>query len=300
MMRAFVTGSSGFVGGHLRAHLTACGDEVVPLSDGVDIAEPGALRAPLAAASPEVVYHLAALTHVGRSWAEPGETFRVNVVGTVELLSAVAELPRPPRVVLVSSSEVYGHGTGEPLDEQCPVRPVTPYAASKAAAEIAAVQAGLGRDLDVVRVRPFNHIGPGQADAFVVSALAKRIVEAESRGEPTIPVGNLSAERDFTDVRDVVRAYRLLAERGESGEAYNVCSGTAVSIAALVARLVRLAGAKVRPVEDEALFRPVDVARIVGTAAKLRACSGWVPEIGIDRTLSDSLEFWRGALAARV
>ena len=297
-MRAFITGSSGFVGGYLGEHLRRSGDEVFVLPEHVDVAEPGATRPYLEDAAPEVIYHLAALTHVGRSWEEPSPTWRVNVLGTVELLEAAKRLEPSPRVVLVSSSEVYGRGEGAPLDEDAPVLPVTPYAASKAAAEVAAVQAGIGRGLEVVRVRPFNHIGPGQADAFVISALAKRIIESDLAGRSTISVGNLAAERDFTDVRDVIRAYRELARVGVGGEVYNVCSGTPRRISFLLERLVELSGAKVEAVSDPELFRPVDVERIVGSAAKLEGLVGWRPEISIDETLSSVLEQWRKALTA--
>lgn len=297
-MRAFLTGSSGFVGGWLTAHLVACGDAVTTLPDDTDLSVPGAAAAHLRAAAPDVVYHLAALTHVGRSWEDPHATYRVNVLGTVELLSAAAALRTPPRCVLVSSAEVYGPGTGEPIEEDAPYRPVTPYAASKAAAELAGVQAHLGGGLDVVRVRPFNHIGPGQADSFVVSALARRIVEAERSGGGEIAVGNLAAARDFTDVRDVVRAYRLLAEHGAAGDVYNVCSGVARPIESLVTLLSGLATTPIGVRVDPSLFRPVDVPVVVGSARRLAELSGWAPTIPLADTLADVLRAWRDQLGS--
>jgi len=296
-VRAFITGASGFVGGWLRAHLEEMGDEVAALPDEIDIALPGIVEHLITEAAPEVIYHLAALTHVGRSWEEPSETFRVNVLGTIELLEAARKIDPTPRVVLVSSAEVYGAGNGAVIDESAPFLPVTPYAASKVAAEICGLQAYLGRDTGVVRVRPFNHIGPGQAEFFVVSALAKRVVEAEMSGDHSVRVGNLSAERDFTDVRDVVRAYRMLAIAGVPGEAYNVCSGYTRSVSEIFDALRTRAAVEIEWHVDETLFRPVDVERIIGSAAKLERLTGWRPEVGLDATVDDVLDNWRERLA---
>lgn len=297
-MRAFITGASGFVGGWLGRHLIEMGDDVITLPGHIDLAKPKAAQHYLIDAAPEVIYHLAALTHVGRSWENPAETFRVNVLGTIELFEAVRDLRPAPRVILISSAEVYGAGDGSVLTEDAPFRPVTPYAASKVAAEITGLQGYLGRGIEVVRARPFNHIGPGQAEFFVVSALAKRIVEAELSGELTIAVGNLDAARDFTDVRDVVRAYRELAIHGLAGEVYNVCSGEAHPISELFRELVALSSAEIEPVVDPSLFRPVDVPRLVGSAEKLHRLCSWAPTITTDTTLRDVLEYWRAELGA--
>ena len=295
-MRAYLTGASGFVGGWLTRHLVEMGDEVVALPESVDLAQPGSAAHHLNAAAPEVVYHLAAFTHVGRSWESPEETFRVNVLGTIELFEVVRNLAKVPRVVLISSAEVYGAGDGGVLDEEAPARPVTPYAASKAAAELVGIQAHLGRGVEVVSARPFNHIGPGQSEHFVVSALARRIAEAELCGGGSIPVGNLDASRDFTDVRDVVRAYRELALHGLSGEVYNVCSGRARKVSELFHELVGLASVPIEPVVDPELFRPVDVPLLVGSANKLHRLCAWEPMIPMSRTLGDVLEYWRSEL----
>ncbi len=294
-MRAFLTGASGFVGRWLADHLEASGDSVQVLAEGVDVADAAAVRAALHSVEPDVVYHLAALTHVGRSWDQPEETFRVNVLGTLQLLEAARTAQRPPRVLLVSSAEVYGATGDGPVGETAPLKPVSPYAASKVAAEYLGVQAHAGRGLEVVRARPFNHVGPGQADCFVVSALARRVVEAEG-GDGVVRVGNLSAARDLTDVRDVARAYRLLALDGVPGEAYNVCSGVALPVAEVFRRLAALARSKVVTRVDPELVRPVDVPVLVGDAGKLRATTGWVPEIGLDTTLADVLAYWRSRL----
>jgi GDP-4-dehydro-6-deoxy-D-mannose reductase len=298
-MRAFLTGASGFVGSYLIAHLEACGDEVFCLDDSVDLGATSAspvLSAALADATPDVIYHLAALTHVGRSWDDPTATMQVNIMGTLTVLEAARQSASLPRVLLVSSAEVYGAGEGVAITEQSPLRPVTPYAASKVAAEFLGLEAFLGRGLEVVRARPFNHVGPGQGEAFVVSALARRIAEIERSGGGSIPVGNLAAARDFTDVRDVVRAYRLLAELGVAGEVYNVCSGEARTIQELFDILISNAEVPIHTHDDAELFRPIDVPVLIGDATKIAELCGWKPEIEIDETLAAVLEEWRKRL----
>jgi GDP-4-dehydro-6-deoxy-D-mannose reductase len=295
-MRALVTGASGFVGSYLSAHLEECGDEVIALDDSVDLGDPaGAVTVgdQLKLVAPDVIYHLAALTHVGRSWEDPVSTMRVNALGTLSVLEAARVQSHPPRVLLISSSEVYGAGQGRPIREDDPLRPVTPYAASKVSAEYLGLQAFLGRGLDVVRARPFNHIGPGQGDVFVVSALARRIVEAERAGGGAIAVGNLAAARDFTDVRDVVRAYRLLATSGAAGDVYNVCSGVARQVEELFKILIAHSSVPVEAREDPELFRPVDVPMLVGDNSRLVDLVGWRPEIDLSQTLVAVLDYWR-------
>jgi GDP-4-dehydro-6-deoxy-D-mannose reductase len=292
-VRALVTGGHGFVGRWLCEHLKASDDEVLaPHADDVDVTDLAAVRAHVAAARPDVVYHLAGLASVAESWKHPDTALQVNAGGTLSVLDAVRAVDPVPRVLVVSSAEVYGSVLSEdlPIDEDRPLRPVTPYAASKAAAELLAVQAYLGSGVPVVRARPFNHIGPGQSPSFVVPALARRIAEAVRRGETTLTVGNLTARRDFTDVRDVVRAYRLLAVEGEPGEAYNVCSGRDVAVAELVDRLLDAAGVRLKLVTDPALMRPVDVPVLRGDARRLTARTGWQPEIPLEKTLADVLE----------
>jgi GDP-4-dehydro-6-deoxy-D-mannose reductase len=291
-VRALVTGASGFVAGWLMRHLQSCGDDIIAVDESIDIADGPALTAKLVESAPDVVYHLAAFSHVGQSWQQPGETFRVNAVGTLELLQAAIACERPPRVLLVGSAEVYGTVSPEelPLTEDSPLRPVSPYAASKVAAEYLGVQAFLGHGLPVIRIRAFNHIGPGQNANFAVPAFARRIVEAQARGQHALAVGNVSARRDFTDVRDVVRAYRMLAEQGRAGEAYLVCSGQDVSIEDIARRLLRLAGADLELVVDPELFRPVEVPVLVGDPSRIAAATGWKPEYDLDQTLADVLE----------
>lgn len=288
-MRGFVTGASGFVGTWLTRHLEEMGDETVALADGLDVTDQQAIADAIADARPDVVYHLAALTHVGDSWEAPEATFRVNAMGTLSVLEAARKASRAPRIILVSSAEVYGPGASAPIDETMPLAPVTPYAASKVAAEYLGLQAYLGRGVEVIRARPFNHVGPGQSPNFVIAALAKRLVEAERSGALEVSVGDLSPARDFTDVRDVVRAYRLLAERGEPGEVYNVASGEAVAIATVFDELVMLSEHQVKAVVDPTLLRPVDVPVLVGDATKLVALTGWSRTIPLETTLKDVL-----------
>ena len=292
-MRALVTGARGFVGHWLSAHLEDQGDDVITVDHEVDVTDAVAVTRAVGEARPDAVYHLAAFTHVGESWKNPDRVMEVNVLGTLHVLEAARALPEPPVVLLTSSAEVYGAVAEDllPVTELAPLAPVTPYAASKVAAEYLGVQQHLACGLRVVRVRPFNHVGPGQATGFVVASLASRIVEARRSGAATVAVGNLSARRDFTDVRDVVRAYRLLVEKGTPGEVYNVCSGHAVVIEDIARRLLRLAGVSLELVPDPGLVRPVDVPVVCGDPAKLAAATGWAPEFDLDRTLGDILEW---------
>jgi GDP-4-dehydro-6-deoxy-D-mannose reductase len=295
-MRAFVTGGHGFVGTWLTRHLSACGDEVVaPDPLALDVTDLPAVTRAVAASEPDVVYHLAALPHVGESWADPTASFRVNAEGTLCVLEAARRSTPMPMVVLVGSAEVYGQVPQErlPIAEDEPLRPVTPYAAAKASAEMLAIQAGLAHGLAVVRARPFNHVGPGQAPTFVVSSLAREVAAAERTGSGTVKIGNLAARRDFTDVRDVVRAYRLLAERASGGEAYNICSGTAIAIDDIARRLLALAGSDLALEVDPERLRPVDVPVVRGDPSRLMDATGWRPEIPLDTTLADTLAYWR-------
>jgi GDP-4-dehydro-6-deoxy-D-mannose reductase len=293
-MRALITGGKGFVGNWLAAHLKDSGDEVVVIDVETDVADGVALRRVVDDARPEAIYHLAALTHVGESWDNPSQVLRVNVIGTAELLAAARTLDVPPTVLVVSSAEVYGVVTPDqlPLSEATPTAPATPYAASKLAAEAVALQAWRGYGQPVLVVRPFNHIGPGQSPNFAVPALAKRIVEARKSGATSLQVGTLTTRRDFTDVRDVVVAYRLLVQHGQPGSIYNVCSGKDVAIADVAAELLTLAQADLELVTDPALVRPVDVPVLQGDAGRLQAATGWVPSIPLATTLADVLASW--------
>jgi len=305
-MKALVTGASGFVGRHLIDHLTAAGDEVVkcdrasgPDVHYLDITDAAAALALVTEFQPEVIYHLAGWADVGGSWKAPVEAFRANAEGTLNVLTAATEVG-VRRVVAVSSADVYGAVAEDelPLTEDSPLRPVSPYAASKVAADYLGLQAWLGRGLPVLRVRAFNHLGPGQTDKFVAPALASRIARNELDGGDVLTIGNLSARRDFTDVRDVVRAYRLLAEHGAPGEVYNVCSGTDVAVQELADQLIAMARHPMRFETDPDLLRPVDVPVLRGDHSRLTAATGWHPQIPLQQTLTDLLDDWRTRVAA--
>jgi GDP-4-dehydro-6-deoxy-D-mannose reductase len=300
-MRAVVTGGLGFVGRHLVEHLRAAGDEVTTLDHhgdhAVDITDGPAVAAALAAARPEALYHLAGWADVGASWGDPVAVLRVNAEGTLHVLRACTAAG-VQRVLAVASADVYGVVTEAelPLTETSPLRPTSPYAASKLAADALAQQAFLGHGLGVVRVRPFNHLGPGQSEQFVAPAIAARIARAERDDLSSIPVGNLTARRDVTDVRDVVRAYRLLVERGEAGEVYNVCTGEDLAVQTLADLLVGMARRPIELVPDPSLLRPVDLPVLRGDASKLRAATGWEPRIPIERTTADLLDDMRARI----
>jgi GDP-4-dehydro-6-deoxy-D-mannose reductase len=296
-----VTGAGGFVGHHLIAHLEAAGDDVIGTDrsiDGVDIIDPDGLRELMGRVRPEVVYHLAGASDVGGSWSTPADTFRANAEGTLAVLWAAREAA-VGRVLTIGSADVYGKVTEDdcPITEAHPLRPVSPYAASKAAADLVALQAHLGHGQDLVRARPFNHLGPGQTDRFVAPALASRIAANERTGDDEVRVGNLSPRRDFTDVRDVVRAYRLLVEHGRAGEAYNVCTGRAIAVSDLAERMIAMATVPMRLVPDPNLVRPADIPLLMGDASRLRDHTGWAPEISLEVTLRDLLEDRRRGLA---
>jgi GDP-4-dehydro-6-deoxy-D-mannose reductase len=294
-VRALVTGATGFVGQHLVAHLEAAGDTVVPFA-GVDVTDAPATSEAITTARPEVVYHLAAQASVGASWGDPAASFRVNADGTLHVLEA-CRAAGVERVLVVSSAEVYGTVGADPVREDAPLRPVSPYAASKVAAEYLGLQAFLGADLPVVRVRPFNHTGPGQTDKFVVPAIARRVVEAERTGTGVVTAGNLDPERDFTDVRDIVAAYRLAVEGGQPGEVYNVCSGSGVTVRKLVEALLSQADVPLRVEVDPALVRPADIPRLVGDPGRFTAATGWRPTRSITDTMGEMVAWWRAHLA---
>jgi GDP-4-dehydro-6-deoxy-D-mannose reductase len=294
-MRAAVTGSGGFVGGHLVPYLRRLGDDVVTLdrsgAEPVDVTDTHHVRDVLRRSRPDAVYHLAGLSHVGWSWDAPEAVFRVNAQGALSVLRACADAG-VERVLVVGSADEYGVVDPEdlPITEDAPVRPITPYGASKAAADVLALQAFLGDGLGTLRVRAFNHTGPDQSASMVVPGLAQRIVDAERAGGSKVSVGRLDVVRDLCDVRDVVRAYRLLVERGMPGDAYNVCSGRGVSVREIADAMLGMTDAPLELVTDPELVRPLDVPRLVGSPAKLQAETGWHPEIPLEQTLRDVLE----------
>jgi GDP-4-dehydro-6-deoxy-D-mannose reductase len=316
-----VTGVSGFVGGHLAEHLVAEGDLVVGFSERgrwpaelvhlgksvriehCDLIETGEaeLAELIRRKQPEVIYHLAAQSNPQQSVADPRGTWALNLGGSLNLLEAVKASGLKPRVILVSSGVCYGEPAPEfiPVREDCPLRPNNPYAASKAAVDLLGIQHHLAHGTDVVVVRPFNHAGPRQSPRYVLAAQAAQVAEVEAGRRDCVEVGNVDVVRDFTDVRDVVRAYRLLALKGRAGEIYNLGSGRGTKIADALESFRRLAARPVAVRVDPARVRPVDLPFLVADASKLRSATGWEPSFTIEQTLADMLEFCRAAVAGR-
>jgi GDP-4-dehydro-6-deoxy-D-mannose reductase len=300
---ALITGGHGFVGKHLTGFLRKCGDEVVvtDISEGgPDLLDQSALNDFFYSIKPEVVYHLAGQADVGASWQSPGKTFRINAEGTLNVLLACRKA-EVQRTLTISSAEVYGNVdlSELPIKESCPLSPVSPYAASKAAAEMISLQQA-NDGMEVMRARSFNHFGPGQSEMFVSSAFATRILRAQRSGEKSIPVGRLDTRRDFTDVRDVVRAYRSIMCDGVSGEAYNVCSGNDREIAELVNALLVAAKSDILLRPDPDLQRPSDIPVLRGDNEKIRLQTGWAPHIRFSQTIEDIIEAARSFIDADI
>jgi GDP-4-dehydro-6-deoxy-D-mannose reductase len=236
---------------------------------------------------------LAALSSVAESWADPFETWRVNALGMVNLLAAVRAEAPAGRVLAVSTGEVYGRAESVPTVEEAPAVPLSPYAASKLAAEVACAQAAHSGGVDVVVARAFPHIGPGQDERFAIGSWTRRIARLEAEGGGVLPVGTLDVQRDFTDVRDVARAYVLMLDPKVPAGTYNVASGAAVSLRDVLDMLLELAHAEIEVVTEPELVRPVDVPILVGDPTRLREATGWQPAITLDRSLGDALDVAR-------
>jgi GDP-4-dehydro-6-deoxy-D-mannose reductase len=311
-VRVLITGASGFAGSFLARACARAGDEVVGISltgelcDGcgeglaVDLLDAGAVREAVRSARPEVVYHLAALSSVGRSWEEPARTVQDNVAMSVNMLEALRAEAPDVRTVWVSTCEVYGVPEVLPLTEDARLNPANPYAVSKATGDMLAAVYVDAHGLDLVRARPFNHAGPAQRPIFILSSLARQAAEAQLTGADSLQIvtGNPDTRRDFTDVRDVVRAYRALAASDESG-VFNVCTGQSISAADQV-RLVRelIDPIEVEHVVDPRRVRAHEVMDLRGSHARLTAATGWEPEIPIRQTMADAIEWWKGELAS--
>ena len=289
-MSVLVTGAWGFVGRYL---LPERGEAV---AGDADVTDGDALAAELRRIAPAAVVHLAAASSVGDSWRDGAEVWRVNAVGTVTLLDAVAAEAPNARTLVVSTGEVYGPTPQRPALEDDRLAPLSPYAASKAAAELAAERAARVEGLDVVVVRPFQHTGPGQDERFAIGSWTHQIARLEREGGGELEVGDLTVERDLTDVRDVVRAYRLLLDPATPAGTYNIASGRAVPLAEVVETLVGLAQAPVTVRQNPARIRRVDLPVLAGDPGKLRAATGWEPELNLERTLADALEAARAAI----
>ena len=283
-----------------RCHLQQCGDRVHCLE--VDLLDATAVQDAYRQVQPDYVFHLAGQASVAQSWAHPWQTFEANVRAQMNLFDAAVKLGQPQRALAIGSADEYGSASlpGVPLSENAPLLPANPYGVSKVAQDLLAYQYFRGYGLPVVRVRPFNHIGPRQNEGFVASSFARQIVEAElGLREPSIQVGNLEARRDFCDVRDVVRAYFLALTAGLPGEVYNIGSGRAIAIGELLRILLEMARCRVTVHTDPNLLRPSDAAEVLCDSRRLREQTGWVPEISIERTLADLLAYWRDRLQSK-
>lgn len=330
-MRVLITGIAGFAGSWLAEALVApganarSGDAALPLPEPVEVhgvihrhdrriyhlahlltLHQGDLRNALWASelveqvSPDMIFHLAAWSDVGGSWRQPWTVYELNIQCQLNLLEGVRRRRPQARTLIVTSNEAYGLVRPDelPILEETPFRPNSPYGVSKVTQDFMAQQYWQSHGLPTIRARAFNHIGPGQSDDFAASAFARQIADIEAgRREAVVRVGNLDAERDFSDVRDVVRAYWLLALHGVAGEAYNVGSGIARPVRRLLEMLLGMADVPVTVETDPARMRPSDVPRSVSDTSKLRAATGWQPQIDLRDSLQDMLDVWRQAPA---
>ena len=313
-MHLLITGATGFVGTHLRRYLLAATDWTitgtafpdvppVPLDAErehlltLDLRAAEATRAVLEAHRPDGIIHLAAQSHVPTAYQDPWATLENNIRGQINLLEGCRALDIAPRVLVIGSGEEYGRADASelPLVEAHPLRPENPYSVSKVAQDVMGYQYYISYGIPVLRMRPFNHIGPGQSPRFVLPAFASQVAAIEAgQQEPVLRVGNLEAARDFTDARDVVRAYHLALIHGTPGAVYNVASGTPRPIQSIVDLLLDLARVDIRVEIDPARYRPADVPVLYGSAARLQRDTGWQPEIAFEQTVADVLEEWRG------
>jgi len=314
-MRILITGVTGFAGGFLADALLKQGDvrlagvgresQWPPTNQhlaghvelhGLDLCDSARIEALLRQFQPEQIYHLAGYAHVGRSFQEPQSTWNGNLNATMTLYDAVHRWGGKPRILYVSSGQIYGEPEhpDQVFDERSPLRPNSPYGASKAAADLASFQYAQAPGLDIVRVRPFNHIGPRQSPEFAVPHFAKQIAEIErNRRPPLLETGNLGSLRDLTDVRDMVRAYVLLMEKGRTGEVYNAAAGEVHSMQSVLDRLLSMARLRLEVRPQVTHVRAADPSAIRGDASKLRREISWMPAFSLDQTLSDTLDYWR-------
>ncbi|MBE0432178.1 GDP-mannose 4,6-dehydratase [candidate division WOR-3 bacterium] len=317
-MRVLITGISGFAGSHLADYFLAQGrheifgtirwrsnrDNIRHIEDKIhlvncDIRDSYAMKSALEATRPDQIFHLAAQSYVPFSWSAPLETIETNIAGELNLFERVRELGINSVIHIAGSSEEYGlvHPDELPITEENPLRPLSPYGVSKIAQDFLGYQYYKSYGLRVVRTRAFNHTGPRRGDVFVTSNFAKQLVEIErGKRKPVLRVGNLEAVRDFLDVRDVVRAYAVVLEKGTPGEVYNIASGKGIKIKDLLDRLIRLTDGDIKIEQDPARLRPSDVELLIGSAEKFRKATGWKPEIPFDQTLQDLVEYWRNVL----
>lgn len=315
-MKILITGINGFVGGHLAEHLSRdnthqlwgiarsaqlalphLAGRVTPI--GMDLRHTAELKSVLHDIAPDAIIHLAAQASVARSFGDAVGTMHDNVLPSVALMQYAAELKLDPLIIVAGSNEIYGNvaATRMPINEDEPLRPITPYGVSKAAVDMAAYQWYVSHNVRTIRLRLFSHFGPRQSDAYAMSAFAAQIARIEAGlQEPVLKVGNLSARRDISDVRDVAAAYALLLSHGHAGAAYNVGSGQSHEIGAMLTQLVAMSHVPITVTVDPARLRPVDVPDVVCDNRRLCADTGWQPRIPLATTLRDTLDYWRHAI----
>lgn len=308
-MKSLIIGGAGFVGEYLAKHLLTLGQAVdvtkMPAQQAavagasmydLDILDPDQVLEVLQKIQPDAVYHLAAQSSVAVSWSNPQLTADVNIKGSINVLEGLRRYEKHPRVLLVGSGEEYGHILAQetPVRETNPLRPGNLYAAAKACQNMIGRIYAQAYGMDLRMVRPFNHIGPNQSPVFVVADFCRQVAQIEAGNkEPVIKVGNLTAKRDFTDVRDVVRAYVLLVNQGLAGETYNIGSGHAVAISDILQMVLEQSAVTIRVEVDEKKLRPVDIPVMEADIHKLQETTGWKPQIRLQQTISEMLEYWR-------
>lgn len=313
-MKVLITGIAGFVGSHLAELLLKKGEEVFGIClacesleniqkikkdihiSNCDITDFGQLSKVIRRINPDEIYHLAALSSVGKSFGQPVDTIEVNVSGTLYLLEILRNVRKEVRVLVIGSSDMYGIVKPKeiPITEEKPLLPVSPYGTSKAICDLLAYQYFKSYGVQAIRVRAFNHAGPRQRIGFVVPDFASQIAKIETDIlPPVMKVGNLSSKRDISDVRDIVRGYWLLMKKGKAGEAYNICSGKAYSIQNVLNVLLSLSKKKIKVRINEKQNRPAEIPVLVGDNSKIKRATGWKPNIPIEKTLEDTLNFWK-------
>jgi GDP-4-dehydro-6-deoxy-D-mannose reductase len=320
-MKALITGITGFAGSHLAEYLLGQHPDLevygtyrwrsrmdnIQHLDGkirlleTDLRDLTSVTRALQTSRPDFIFHLAAQSFVPASWSAPGETLTTNIVGQSNIFEAVRALELDPAIQLACSSEEYGLVLPDevPIKESNPLRPLSPYAVSKVAQDFLAYQYFMSYGLRTVRTRGFNHTGPRRGEVFVTSNFARQVARIEAgKQEPVLRVGNLDAVRDFTDVRDMVRAYWLAATKGKPGEVYNIASGKGITIRAMLDKLLAAARIQVRVETDPARLRPSDVEVLIGDYSKFSADTGWQPSIPFEQTLADLLDYWRERVAS--
>lgn len=314
-MRCLITGITGFAGSYLAEHILEKGgievygtmrwrspeENIAHIKDKInliecDIRDATSLRKCIEGVRPDWIFHLAAQSFLATSWHAPAESLSTNIIGNLNLLEAVREAGLDPLIQVAGSSEEYGmvYPDELPVKETNPLRPLSPYAVSKVGQDLLSYQYYMSYGMKIVRTRAFNHTGPRRGSVFVCSDFARQVVGIEKgKRQPVIKVGNLEARRDFTDVRDIVRAYTLALERGRPGEVYNICSGKAYSIRELLDMILKLAEVEIEVEVDPARLRPSDVPTLVGDNTKFCKETGWQPQISLEESLKDLLDFWR-------